>query len=255
MIKSLHLEIIGKGQPLVLLHGWGWNSRIWEPLIPALSENFQLFLIDLPGFGKSPLLTKDYDIETIVSILLEKVPNKSIWLGWSLGGMIAWYIALHYKERVSSLITIASSPKFILAENWPGVPEETLQKFSTLLTQNNQTTMGDFLELQLRGAPKNIKLFESLKGQITLTPHTLSALSGGLNLLRDLDLRSKLSEMQCPSLHLFGSNDMLVPCSVSEKIQSLLPLGECVVIQKAGHIPFLSHQEMFLRYMRERRVD
>lgn len=250
MPKLLHLKIIGKGRPLIMLHGWGWHSGIWQPLVSQLAERFQLFLIDLPGFGKSPLLSADYKIEDISAALLDLAPPEAIWAGWSLGGMIAWYIALHHPERVTHLITIASSPKWVSTENWPGISPESLEKFSELLLHDYQKTLQEFLELQLRGAPKNSELADTLQKQIITSPQTISALSGGLQLLRELDLRSDLANIQCPALHLFGSNDTLVPVSVIEKIQPL-PHALFSIIPRAGHIPFLSHRDIFLQRVRE----
>lgn len=250
MSKSLHLEIIGKGRPLIMLHGWGWHSGIWQPLVSQLAENFQLFLIDLPGFGKSPLLSADYKIEHISAALLDLTPPEAIWAGWSLGGMIAWYIALHNPECVTHLVTIASSPKWVSTENWPGISPATLEKFSQLLMRDHQKTLQDFLELQLRGAPKNPELVETLQKQMVRSSHIVPALSGGLQLLRELDLRADLTKIQCPGLHLFGSHDTLVPVSIIEKIQPLLPQGTCSIIPRAGHIPFLSHPDIFLQRVR-----
>ncbi len=246
MTNSLHVDVIGKGYPLIMLHGWGWNSTIWEPLIPQLSEKFQLFLIDLPGFGKSSFLSTDYDMPHLKERLLEVTPDKGYWLGWSLGGMIAWYVALSHPERVTRLMTVASSPKFVAGDNWPGVSLPTLEKFSCMLQENYQKTLLEFLELQLRGAPRNKELFVELKSQILLTPHTLAALTSGLTLLQDLDLRTTLAKQQCKSLHLFGSHDTLVPVRVTEKIQALSSQADCLVIPKSGHMPFLSQQSVFV---------
>lgn len=246
MTHRLHVDIIGKGNPLILLHGWGWNSRIWESLVPQLAEKFQLFCIDLPGFGKNHLISTSYNIIDLADLLLAVTPVKSAWLGWSLGGMIAWHIALNHPERVTRLITVASSPKFIGTENWPGVPLPTLEKFSRLLQENYQKTLREFLELQLRGASKSNELFAQLQPHIIHAPHALPALTEGLNLLKNLDLRSNLDQQQCKSLHLFGSHDTLVPVSIAEKIKILSPQTHCVVVKKSGHMPFLSQQEIFI---------
>jgi len=88
MTDILHIVTRGSGQPLVLLHGWGWDSSIWHPLIPQLEQHFTLHLIDLPGFGHSPPLTSSYAIEEVVAALFKVVPDNATWLGWSLGGMI-----------------------------------------------------------------------------------------------------------------------------------------------------------------------
>jgi len=252
MTTKLNLKIVGKGRPLILLHGFGWHSGIWSPLVPQLTENFQLFLIDLPGFGKSPLLTADYKIDEIATLLLDITPPTACWLGWSLGGMIAWHIAIHHPERVSSLVTLASSPKFIRTENWPGVSHETLKNFSKLLSQNYQKTLHEFLELQLRGSPKNTEMMTKLQKKISSTSlSSIPALLGGLKLLSELDLRSQLTKISCPSLHLFGRNDTLVPDKIAHMIQPQLQFGKCEIIQRSGHIPFLSQTEIFLNYLRE----
>ncbi len=248
MSTQLNIQIVGKGNPLVMLHGWGWHSGIWTPLIPHLADNFQLFLIDLPGCGKSPLLTADYKIEDIVELLFEVTPKNAAWLGWSLGGMIAWYIAIHHPERISQLITVAASPKFIRAENWPGVSLTTLKNFSALLIENHQKTLLEFLELQLRGAPKNGELFLELEKQISqTTSSTVPALLGGLRLLEELDLRVGVAKSLSPSLHLFGSNDTLVPQSVAKTLQD----DRCKILNRSGHMPFFSQPDEFLKHIRD----
>jgi pimeloyl-[acyl-carrier protein] methyl ester esterase len=151
---------------------------------------------------------------------------------------------LYHPERVTRLITIASSPKWVSALDWPGISTETLEKFSQLLMSDYRKTLEDFLELQLRGAPKNSEIIHTLYKQIKLDNE--NALMGGLTLLRTLDLRSELNIMQCPSLHIFGSNDTLVPIGVVKKIESLLPHGKFNIFRRAGHIPFLSHQDIFI---------
>lgn len=248
MTNLLHLNVIGKGSPLILLHGWGSHSGIWSPLIPHLADKFQLFIPDLPGFGKSPVLTEHYTFEALVPYLFERVPPKAMWLGWSLGGLFAWWVAIHYPEKVSRLITVAASPKFVSAENWPGIPVATLEKFATALTSHCQTTLNDFLALQLRGSPNQEALLMELQEQFTHPD--ISALLGGLALLRTTDLRADLSKVSIPSLHIFGSLDKIVPVSVANDLQPLLRNGNCEVIQRAGHMPFLTQQEKFLACLR-----
>lgn len=242
MRNLLHINRIGKGQPLVLLHGWGWHSGIWTPLIPYLSDKFELFIPDLPGFGKSPCLTSDYSFDVISNLLFDTIPDQAIWVGWSLGGMLAWHVAIHYPKKINKLITVAASPKFVRDENWPGVPSSVLKRFSTQLNNHYEATILDFLRLQLRGSDNEI-LFENLKKQ--LLPIDPAALHGGLNLLNETDFRADLAKITIPSVHIFGEMDALVPASVTPYIQSLIPNGQCEMIKRAGHIPFLSHPTEF----------
>jgi len=248
MTNLLHLNVIGKGSPLILLHGWGWHSAIWSPLIPHLADKFQLFIPDLPGFGKSSILTEHYTFEAIIPYLFERVPPTATWLGWSLGGLFAWWIAIHYPEKVSRLITVATSPKFVSEENWSGIPISTLEKFAIDLTSHCKTTLNDFLELQLRGSSNQETLLIELQKQFT--PPDISALLGGLELLRTTDLRADLRKVTIPSLHIFGNLDKIVPVSVVNNLQPLLLNGNCEVMQRTGHMPFLTQQERFLACLR-----
>jgi pimeloyl-[acyl-carrier protein] methyl ester esterase len=246
MTTTLHVKTLGKGEPLVLLHGWGWHSGIWQPLVPVLSEHYQLFLLDLPGAGLSPL-TSEYSFENIAQQIFEIVPAQANWLGWSLGGLLAWWVALRYPQKILKLITVAASPCFSQKENWPGLSAATLEKFANSLTQNYEQTMLDFLILQLRGNAKNQNLHTELRQQIfSVKKPPLDALLGGLRLLATTDLRAELARLQCPSLHIFGSLDRIVPVEVVPQIQELLPHGQCQIIPHSGHIPFLSQPELFI---------
>ena len=245
-MTKIHVEIIGQGEPLVLVHGWGWHSGIWLPIVAHLQENFQLFLIDLPGFGKSPVLTSDYHFPAIFELLQPIIPPKAAWLGWSLGGTFAWWLAIHHPERVSSLITVATSPKFVSDPHWPGMAPEILEKFSQSLINNYQKTLEDFLTLQLRGSPQQDDLFQQLHPQLQLPQTALPALTGGLKLLHETNLRPQLKKTLCPSLHIFGQYDTLIPMRIIPLIQDELPNGQCEIIKRAGHIPFLTQAEEFL---------
>lgn len=248
MPKKLHVKTIGSGTPLVMLPGWGWHSGIWAPIVEPLAQHFQLFLVDFPGYGESAFTADSYQIDEISQTLLASVPEQATWLGWSLGGMIAWWIASHYPQRVQRLVTLASSPKFVAEENWPGIPPQTIQKFKQQLVNHYQQTLRDFLDLQLRGSANRHELLQTLQPELTAAQTVpIEALIGGLDLLQSLDLRKDLSKIMCPSLYLFGSNDTLVPQRVVPLIQSLIPNGRCEVIPRAGHIPFLSHPEVFLK--------
>src|ERR1700676_4457936 len=103
-MNRLHSETMGQGPPLVLLHGWGWHSGIWQPLLPELAKYYQITMIDLPGCGHSVLLSDSYNLEILATQLLQVAPPLATWLGWSLGGLIAMWMALHYPARVNKLI-------------------------------------------------------------------------------------------------------------------------------------------------------
>lgn len=73
---------------LVLLHGWGLNAEVWRCIDEELSSHFTLHLVDLPGFGRSRGFGA-MSLADMAEAVLRQAPDKAIWLGWSLGGLVA----------------------------------------------------------------------------------------------------------------------------------------------------------------------
>src|SRR5271170_7944996 len=105
---------------LVLLHGWGFNSTVWKTFLPYLENDFTVTALDLLGFGKNIHVDKTLTLDLLTENVLENSPQSAVFVGWSLGGLVAMNIAIHYPERISQLITLASTPKFVADRDWPG---------------------------------------------------------------------------------------------------------------------------------------
>ncbi len=72
---------ISSKKSLVLLHGWGVNSLIWNRVLPNLEKHFELTLIDLPGYGNDVDYVGSYTLETIVDEVLSRAPERANWVG------------------------------------------------------------------------------------------------------------------------------------------------------------------------------
>ncbi|MFP4076237.1 MAG: alpha/beta fold hydrolase, partial [Halochromatium sp.] len=80
---------------LVLLHGWGMNNGVWDALPASISERFHLHPIELPGHGNAPFQSHWRDLPDWADAVLAQAPEQAIWLGWSLGALVALQAALH----------------------------------------------------------------------------------------------------------------------------------------------------------------
>jgi len=242
---KLHTETIGTGPDLVLLHGWGMNGGVWESLAEELSLHYRVTTIELPGHGQSPFADNLYSLQDWTEACLAAAPEKASWIGWSLGGLISTQAALCAPHRVNKLVLVASSPRFIQADDWPhAVIRGTLSGFADTLRSNPQKTLERFLALQVRGSAEAKSTLRRLRQDLQHRPApNPDALDRGLHLLREADLRQSLSQLQCPTLWLLGERDTLTPASVAEDISQLLPSAEIKLLPGAGHAPFLSHRE------------
>ncbi|MDU6108671.1 MAG: alpha/beta fold hydrolase [Klebsiella pneumoniae] len=88
---------------LVLLHGWGLNAQVWDCITPQLASHFTLHLVDLPGYGRSGGFGA-MSLEAMAQRVLEQAPPQAVWLGWSLGGLVASQVV----ERFLALQTMGT---------------------------------------------------------------------------------------------------------------------------------------------------
>ncbi len=246
---SLHIESVGQGPDLVLLHGWGLNGCVWQGLVPRLSGSFRLHLVDLPGFGHSPLgALPDYQLDRLVQSLLPALPAHFHLLGWSMGGLLATRLALLQPQRLHSLVTVASAPRFVADGAWPGIAPAVLQAFNEQLQTDAAKTIGRFLAIQAMGSEhvkEDVRQLRQLLVQRPL-PDAL-ALAGGLRLLAEVDLRGQLAAIRVPWLRCYGRLDSLVPHAQMAEVARLAPHSQQALVAGAAHAPFISHPEAFIQ--------
>ena len=245
-MKNLWWQTTGTGNcHLVLLHGWGLNAGVWHCIEKELASHFTLHLVDLPGFGRS----RDYgamSLEEMAQQVLAQAPQKAVWLGWSLGGLVASRVALDHPERVQALVTVASSPCFSAQEEWPGIRPEVLAGFQQQLSEDFQRTVERFLALQTMGTDTARQDARTLKSTVLSLPMPdVGVLNGGLEILKTTDLRALLAELDLPHLRLYGYLDGLVPRKIVPLLDARWPRSESQVIAKAAHAPFISHPQEF----------
>ncbi|POT55425.1 pimeloyl-[acyl-carrier protein] methyl ester esterase [Citrobacter amalonaticus] len=245
-MNNVWWQTLGTGNcHLVLLHGWGLNAEVWHCVSEELSAHFTLHLVDLPGFGRSQGFTA-MTLEAMAECVLQNAPDKAVWLGWSLGGLVASQVALTHPERVQALVTVASSPCFSARDAWPGIKPEVLAGFQQQLSDDFQRTVERFLALQTMGTETARQDARALKKTVLAQPMPeVDVLNGGLEILKMTDLREPLKTLPLPFLRLYGYLDGLVPRKVVSLLDELWPESESQIFAKAAHAPFISHPAAF----------
>ena len=241
-MTAINLEIYGQGPALVMLHGWGMQSGVWREFARKLADHRQLICLDLPGHGGSDNLSP-YTLRRVAEALLNAIPAQTFsLLGWSLGGIIALQMAELCPQRLQALILVAANPKFVQTGDWPGVQQDVLNQFSAALARDVQSTLQRFLVLQTQGSLQRKQVLAQLKSVMAANRQPqVEALRGGLDILKQTDLRSALSRLSCPTTYIYGAEDQLIPVSCAAAVQKLNPAINTRIIDNAGHTPFLSH--------------
>ena len=247
---SLHVESQGSGSPLLLLHGWGMHSGMWAQVAGELSKSHRVHSVDLPGYAGSNACTP-YDLDTLVQQLSAQFNEAMTVVGWSLGGQLALRWAQLHPAQVGKLVLVATTPCFVQKENWnSAMAAETLQEFAGSLLQNHAQTLRRFLALQVRGSENEKQLLSDLRAQLFAKGEpAMEALKGGLEILRNTDMRDELKNIAQATLVIAGERDTLTPSTASVYMADALPNARLAVIKGAAHAPFLSHPQLFMQQL------
>jgi pimeloyl-[acyl-carrier protein] methyl ester esterase len=246
-MTKIHQQTFGKGRPIVLVHGWAMHSGIWQDFAQQLAQNYQVTCIDLPGHGRSEKIDS-FTLERVSESLVNAVSDESsCWLGWSLGATVVLDIARRFPERVNSLVLLAGNPAFTQTAQWPGMNVGLLEAFSEKLNEDCHATLVRFLSLQVNNLPDYKTLLRTLKSAVLeCDAPGYETLQGGLEILKNADLRPALSGSSVPISVILGTRDTFVPVSAGQNMQELAPEITLNIIDKAGHVPFLSHPHEIL---------
>jgi pimeloyl-[acyl-carrier protein] methyl ester esterase len=241
---TLHVQRRGHGPDLAMLHGWGLGAGVWETFAPRLEAHYRVHVVELPGYGRSRGV-RFGSLAEVARTVSDVLPDRCRLLGWSLGGSIALGLAAAAPARVDGMVLVATSPCFVERPGWKcGMPRAEFDEFADTVQHAAAQALRRFAYLNVEGGASRRASLRRLEDCIarTVEPDAV-ALRDGLELLREADLRGTLKDIRCPLLVLHGERDSLVPLGAARALAEAVPGATFVAIEKAAHVPFLSHPE------------
>ncbi|HTQ01404.1 MAG TPA: pimeloyl-ACP methyl ester esterase BioH [Casimicrobiaceae bacterium] len=248
-MSKVHVETVGHGPPLVLLHGFALHGGLFSAVVPALARRHRVIAVDLPGHGHSPApdsFTLSAIVASIAQVMASFDEPASI-LGWSFGGLAALELARLHPARVKSLVLVAATPRFVAAADWPhAMAAQTLARFGDELAVSYRLTLQRFLTLQVQGSEEGRAALAALRTALFARGAPSKAtLAGVLRVLAETDLRAEVRGLDTPALVVTGQRDALTPKEAGAWLARTMPRARHVDIAGAAHAPFLSHREAF----------
>lgn len=220
-MKISYLKFGKKGQPIVFLHGWQASSQSFSPLVPFLHQNYHLFLLDLPGFGKSdfpPLNFSSFDYaKVIIEWIKKRRLKKTILAGHSFGGKVAAIVAAEHPDLISKLILLAPA----------GVPHpEKFYQYKKivpfcLLKIIAPIFRSIFASYDYKQAGRLLPVFKTIVKE---------------------DLRLVFPKINIPTLIIWGKNDKELPIEDGIKIHRLIKKSQLAIIL-GDHFPFWNNPQ------------
>ncbi len=238
---SIYYEIQGTRQPIVFIHGLGSSTRDWENEVNYFAKNYQVITIDLRGHGKSEKPNHHYSVplfSTDIAQFIQTVINTPVHLvGHSLGGMIAFQLAIDHPELLKSLCIINSGPSVI----FPSLISKLrflMRLISVRIFGMHQISHA--LAKMLFPNPQQITLKNQfIQRWMENDPH---GYLNSLHAFHDWDVTAKLSTIKCPTLILASDHDY-TPVTYKQFYTRLIPNAELTVIVNSFHMANLDQPD------------
>ncbi|MCP5033337.1 MAG: alpha/beta fold hydrolase, partial [Actinomycetia bacterium] len=223
---SLHADIRGRGQRVVLAHGFTQNGRCWGPLGHDLAADHEVMAVDLPGHGLTPAELDQADLVT-AGRLLGEAGGDGVYVGYSMGGRVALHLALDHPALVHGLVLIGVTAGIDEPEERASRRRADTELADRLMAQGLET----FLERWLSNP-----LFTGLRPEAAAIPARLQNRPEGLAAsLRHCGtgnqepLWSRLDELTMPVLVLAGDRDTKFT-ELGKRLTAHLPQAELVLL-------------------------
>lgn len=248
-----YVEERGSGDPLVLLHGFTGSSENWHELMNALSRTFRVIAVDLPGHGRTEK-TDDvtrYDMSRVASDLAQLLgvlgASPAHWLGYSMGGRLALYIAIYHHPVVCSLTLESASPglKDTGERHERRLRDEALAE--TLETKGIEEFVDAWERLPLFSTQLNlpVDIREMVRRQrLTNSAKGLARSMQGMGTGSQPSLWAELKTIDRPVLLVTGALDTKF-VAINQQMAADLPDGRLKIIAGSGHTVHLEQPTIF----------
>ena len=246
VLRRNNVKLIGRGPPMLFLHGFGCDQNMWRLLAPHFAETHTCILMDLVGSGKSDLAAYDrqrYDTlhayaEDVCEVLEEVASAPAICIGHSVSAMIGLLANLRCPDAFLAQVMVGPSPCYINDGDYVGGFERKDIESLLETMESNYLGWSSNMAPAIMGAPEQPELAVELTNSFCRTDPEIAKQFARVTFLSDL--RSELPRLHAPTLILQCSDDLIAPRAVGEYMHRQIPNSTLAIIDNVGHCPHLS---------------
>lgn len=259
---KLSCYVIGRGTPLLMLHGLGGSKVSLFPLFNELAEKHRLFIPDLPGHGESDKPIADFTpryYARVVRHLLDEIgAEQAVVLGNSLGGRVALELALRSPGRVASLVLLGPAMpglrwRYVLGftrvfpSEFGAIPFPLRERWMRMVLRRLFSDPGHLPESGYTAAADEfIRIYRDPRARVAFLASLRSIV-----LEHSDPFFGSLRRIKQPTLVMFGADDHLVPPRLGVRLAEHLPNARSAVIPHTGHVPQLEATRQTLDLIQE----
>ena len=239
---SLYYETLGKGAPVILIHGGFGDRRMWDGQLEPLSQAFRVIRYDHRGFGKSSAPEKPYSpVADLVALMDHLQLKRANLVGNSMGGTLALDFALLQPDRTGAVVVIAST-----AGGYP-VPEEDTKKVDEVMRTGRERGTAAAVTLWLQHPMVNVAAHHTTAGPLL---RTMVEDNQRLFLAEHWPQEpmsppafERLAGLNANVLFIVGDQDILSVRNGAEASAARIKKSKVVTIKDADHLPQMEHPE------------
>ncbi|HBX68683.1 MAG TPA: hypothetical protein DEH25_04695, partial [Chloroflexi bacterium] len=218
--EIVHYEVLGRGRPLIFIHGWVGSWRYWIPSMQAASVGFRAYALDLWGFGDTAKEPEKYLLNQQTTLLDEFLAELGIGkiaiIGHGLGAVVALMFAEKYPQYVDRVMAVC-------------IPLES-RLINPRLQQDSPAELADWL---LGNTP------DSQAARMEAPKADQAAILRSINNLQTIEITQLATRVKTPSLLVFGQNDQAVSLANSDQLVTLPDQIHHIIFDNSGHFPMI----------------
>lgn len=231
----VHYEVLGRGKPIVFIHGWLGTWRYWWPCMQTLSKHHRVFAYDQWGFGDSGKVGAKYSFEAYLDLLGQFVDKLGIsssltLIGHDVGAAVALRFARLNPERVDQLVTVS------LPTVGSTINEQLINGKVDNYINRYVTKIAPYPELQQEFGKNDLAAVTAVARQLV-----------------HYDFSDDLEQVSCPILLVFGDRNPVIDFSENEGDESTQTKDtlHIVTLEGCGHFPMLEQSAIFNRLVQD----
>lgn len=226
----VHYEVLGRGRPLIFVHGWLGSWRYWIPTMQALSSEFRAYALDLWGFGDSGKRRERYSLEAQAELLRGFMDRlailKAAFVGHGLGGAVVAQFARQYPELADRAMAVS-------------VPLTSAAINTRLLGTPLATLIESFI-----GRGPQVEPISREAGKTDI-----AAVETSVRALMDRELKEAVAELKLPCLLVYGEKDTMITAPEDGLMDHLTNNVHSIGLEESRHFPMLDEAAKFNRLL------